>query len=391
MAASSANAPRRHGRGPAGLLALSILIFTGLAGCGSSDPSAPPSWIPPAAPINAEATYFNSAVHLQWELAPGWDGESFRIFGKRVTDPEYFLIAQVTSCLHGICSYRDMNVVPGISYQYLVAAVGPGGVESPASAVLTVDVLHPTPPPVPGDLEVVALDGALYLRWNAASREDDEFAFYRIYHKSEVDVLIGETDSEGFLDHHHLVENGSTYGYFVTAVDQWGHESAGSSVVTGTPRPDYHGELIYAFEDLPEESGFRFQDEEMVWPIVPGTDPDRHFRLEVDTEGWWIVPGPGVQVHSVPEQTTALRCGPAADYDCYDLGQAPAAGYVSSAIELIPEFSYVLRVPSANGGEWQYGVIRVTHAGFVQGGAIALFDWAFQLQPGNLNLAPKGP
>jgi len=388
MAASDAIGSQRKVEGVRELLALSVIVFTGLTGCESSDPAAPPSGPPPAAPSNVEATYFNRAVHLQWELAPGWDGESFRIFGKRSTDPDYFSIAQVTSCIQGVCSYRDLNVVPGVTYQYRVAAVGPGGAESPRSPVLSVDVLHPTPPPVPGDLETVALDGALYLRWNAASREDDEFAFYRVYHQSEVDVLIGETDSEGFLDY--LVENGSTYGYFVTAVDRWGHESAGSETATGTPRPDYHGELIHAFEDLPEESGFRFQDEEVVWPIVPGTDPDRHFRLEVDTEGWWIVPGPGVQIHSAPEQTTALRCGPAADYDCLDLVQAPASGYVSSAIELIPEFSYVFRVPSASGGEWQYGVIRVTHAGFVQGGAIALFDWAFQLQPGNLNLAPGG-
>jgi hypothetical protein len=28
-------------------------------------------------------------------------------------------------------------------------------------------------------------------------------------------------------------------------------------------------------------------------------------------------------------------------------------------------------------------VIRVTHVGSAQDGAIAIFDWAFQLQPGN--------
>jgi hypothetical protein len=32
----------------------------------------------------------------------------------------------------------------------------------------------------------------------------------------------------------------------------------------------------------------------------------------------------------------------------------------------------------------------VTHVGWAQDGAIAIFDWAFQLQPGNPSLSPIG-
>jgi hypothetical protein len=199
---------------------------------------------------------------------------------------------------------------------------------------------------------------------------------------------IGETDSEGFVDF--LAVNGVTYTYFVTAVDRHGHESGGSSVVAATPRPDYHGELLYAFEDRPDQSGFRFRTSEASSPIVPGTSPLRHFRLEVDGAGWWLVPGPDVQVHPESVWISALRCGPGADAGCVEMREAPLSGYLPSDRALVPEHAYFLRVP-AEGGLYRYGMIRVSHVGFVQEGAIVIFDWAFQLQPGLRSLAPVSP
>ncbi len=110
-------------------------------------------------------------------------------------------------------------------------------------------------------------------------------------------------------------------------------------------------------------------------------------RLEFDGASWWLRPGPGVQIADGGYFTTALRCGPGADPGCVDLREAPASGYLSAPLTLDPELSYVLRVP-AGGGQWRYGVLRVTHLGFAQDGAIAIFDWAYQLQPGNLSLTP---
>jgi hypothetical protein len=72
-----------------------------------------------------------------------------------------------------------------------------------------------------------------------------------------------------------------------------------------------------------------------------------------------------------------------------DFPVAPSTGYVSAPVGLAPERSYVLRVQEGN--SFRYGVVRVTHVGFADEGAFAVFDWAFQLQPGNLNLAPPAP
>ena len=343
----------------------------------------------PAAPRELAAWYYDRAVYVTWELGPGWNDDSFRVYGKRISDAEYFLIAEVTNCSGGLCSYTDVNLLPDITYEYYVAAVGPSGLETASDYAVEVYVPQPVPPPDPQGIEVVALDGANYIRWSANARNADDFSFYRVYLEESdgTSFLLGETDSEGFLDQ--LSENGITYTYFATSVDDQGHESQGSEGASGTPRPDYHGEWIYAYEDVAGQSGFVFSADEATLPIVHGDSPDRHFRLEVDEEGWWMVPGPGVEIFDGFWETTALKCGVGSDADCVALDQAPLTGYTTLDMPLFPQATYVLRVPGFGGGV-NYGAVRVTLEGFDQdGSAMMIFDWAFQLQPGNPNLAPR--
>jgi hypothetical protein len=356
-------------------------------GCEPTGRTTGPGAEPPP-PLNLDGYYYARAVHLSWDLHPQWDGQTFRVYGKRVTDEDFFMIAEVTSCSDGRCTYVDLNVAPGITYEFYVASVSSlTGREGASEYAVEVFVPQPVPPPVPGSLDAVPLDGAIFLKWDDRSRGASDFSFYRVYLEGEEgeSFLLGETDSEGFLDL--LVENGNSYGYFVTAVDDQGHESDGSPLAVGAPRPDFHGELVYAFEDRAELSGFRFQESEAFNPIVSGTDPNRHFRLEADETGWWLVPGPGVQLHREGYFTTQLRCGPAADDGCTDIRQAPASNYSGDAMSLVPEYAYVLRTPADDGG-WRYGVIRVSHVGWTQDGAIVIFDWAFQLQVNNRALLP---
>ncbi len=253
----------------------------------------------PAAPRNLEARYFEGAVHLTWELSPDWNGEFFRVYGKRSTDSGFFVIADVTNCAGGVCGYTDANVVAGESYDYTVTAVDPDtGVESGSTADISVFVPDPIPPPVPGSTYVVALDNANFVTWDAGARAAEDFSFYRVYIDDPASglFLLGETDSEGFLDL--LAENGVTSSYVVSSVDDQGHESDLSAAAEGTPRPDFHGELIYAYQDQPASSGFRFQASEQSDPLVSGDAGNRHFRLEADVAGWRLVPGPGTQIHA---------------------------------------------------------------------------------------------
>jgi len=354
-----------------------------LSGCRTDQVLSP--GIVPSPPERFDAVYYARAIHLSWELGEGWSGESFRVWGKRLSDPDYFLIADVTNCSSGLCAYTDSNVAFDVTYVYYVAALGPTGLETASDIALEVFVPQPIAPPLPGAPDAVPLDEALFLSWDDTSREAADFSFYRVYLENDdgTPTLLGETDSEGFLDT--LVENGITYSYFVTAVDDQGHESGGSVAAAGTPRPDYHGEILFSFDDQPSDAGFRFQETEASSPVLPGDDPSRHLRLEADGVGWWVVPGLGVEIASESYFTTALRCGVGADQGCIDVRSAPVSGYSSAPAALAPEFSYVARVPAGPSG-WRYGLIRITHLGFAQDGAIALFDWAFQLQVDNPSL-----
>lgn len=341
----------------------------------------------PAAPRDLQGYYYAGVVHLSWELAPAWNQEPFRVYGRRVTDADYFLIAEVSSCSAGVCAYEDRNILAGQTYEYYVSAVDPGsGVETPSAFSVEVFVPQPDPPSVPTGLYVVALDHANYVVWSTNARAASDFAFYRVYLESGDDeFLLGETDSEGFLDQ--LAQNGETYSYFVTAVDDQGHESGGSAAGSGTPRPDYTGEWLYDWFDQPELSGFRFQQDETTNPIVSGSAPERHFRLEVDDAGWWIVPGPQTEIHPDGFATTVLKCGPAADSGCTDVTQAPTSGYVAQDTPIAAQTSYVMRV-RGDDGQVHYGVIRVEMLGFDQDdNALMVFAWAYQLRPNNPSLA----
>jgi hypothetical protein len=342
----------------------------------------------PAAPRSLAARYYAGAVTVEWELGVGWDGETFRVYSRRVTDANYFLIADVTSCSNGHCSYVDWNVVSDQTYEYYVSAVGTtSGTETATAASVEVFVPAVTPPPVPNAPLVIALDGANYFVWGADARGVADFSHYRVYQDAGASsYLLGETDSEGFLDL--LAGNGTTYTYFATSVDDDGHESLGSASASGTPRPDYTAELMYDFFAEPTLSGFRFQVDETTLAVGDGSSPgDWDFRLETDASGWWLVPGVGTSV-SDRGFTTALKCGVGADATCSDVSVAPSAGYTTADVLLAVESSYVLRVTI--GAVTNYGVIRVTHLGFDQNAdPIMIFDWAYQLQAGNRNLVSQ--
>jgi hypothetical protein len=127
----------------------------------------------------------------------------------------------------------------------------------------------------------------------------------------------------------------------------------------------------------------------LTYPILDGDSPDRHFRIEVDAQGWWLVPGPGTQIYDGLFETTALKCGVDSDSDCVSLDQAPLNGYAALDMALYPQTTYALTV-LGDDGQTHYGAIRVTLLGTDQeGSAIMIFDWAYQLQAGNPNLAPR--
>ena len=340
----------------------------------------------PVAPEALDASYFAGAVTVYWELGRAWNGEPFRIYSRRISDFEFFLIAEVTNCLDGICSYEDWNIVANETYEYYVTAIDwDSGIETATDWTVQVTIPDPNPPAAPSGTFVITLDNANYLTWDSNARSSPDFSHYKVYQESGGSSLIlGETDSEGFLDL--LAINGTTYEYFVTSVDTDGHESMGGIPASGAPRPDFHDEWISAFSDDPDQSGFRFQLNDIANPIVDGTDTARHFRLESDGMQWWIVPGPEASIFPTGFPTTALKCGVGADAGCTDVSAAPSGAYVTTPVEVFDETSYVMAV-IANDGFQHFGVLRAESLGFNQlGHSIMIFSWAYQLLANNSEL-----
>lgn len=342
----------------------------------------------PDAPEDLRGWYYAGAVELAWRLGAQWDGEAFRVYARRSTEARSRFIAEVTSCAAGECAYRDMNVRPGATYLYHVAAVSAQGAET-ATREVEVRVPQPVAPPAPAHVDAVALDDAVFVRWDNRPATEDDFSLYAVYlDQPDGSVLLGETDSPGFVDF--LAENGTTYAYFVTSTDEDGHESDGSPAAAATPRPDYAGEIVHAHRDAAESSGFRFMTNDEDQAVTGGTDSARHFRVDARDGGLWIEPAPGVGAHSTPRATTALACGPGADADCVSWTEAPATGYEARPVRAEAGFTTMFRVPGDD-GEVRFGAVRVQSLGVDQEGrAFVVFDWAFQTQAGNRSLDRRG-
>lgn len=329
------------------------------------------------------------SVQVTWLPPVDWNDEVFRVYGKRASDSGFTLIGTVTSCTDLGCVYTDRNVQPGGSYEYYVSAYNESSNQETESDFRDVVAVPGTPRPLPPTtLDGVGLDNAAFLRWSANPANGNSASKYVVYLTSldgEATLYqAGQTDGTGFLDQR--AENGSRFGYRIATLDSLGHYSNLSAEVFVSPRPDFSGELIYAFADSAALSGFRFQSDEADNPILSGTSASAQWRLESDATGWRIVPLNGTQVTEWG-RTTALVCGPGSDAGCTAARTAPTAGYTTSSIYVDPEYSYVFRVTGSD-GQPHFAVLRVTMLGTDQNGRdLMIFDWAYQTMPNQPQLS----
>lgn len=97
-----------------------------------------------------------------------------------------------------------------------------------------------TPPNAPSGLDATSQDGAISLSWE--SPQADDVAGYNVYRSGSPGVsqsgspLESETSSTEYVDR--SAENGTTYYYVVTAVDEDENESDPSGEVGKTPFSD---------------------------------------------------------------------------------------------------------------------------------------------------------
>jgi hypothetical protein len=333
------------------------------------------------------------SVQVTWLPPAEWDNEVFRVYGKRASAGSFTLIATVTSCTDFGCVYTDRNVAHGVDYEYYVSAYDESsGQETESDFRDVVRVPANSRPSAPTAFDAVGLDNSVFLRWSENAANGANVSRYVVYlvgvDNQSSGYLVGQTDGTGFLDQR--AENGSRYRYRLATVDTLGHYSNLSSEVTGTPRPDFSGELVYAFADSASASGFRFQSDESANPIVAGNSTSAHWRLESDLTGWRIVPLNGTQVLEYG-RTSALVCGPGSDAGCTAARVAPTVGYGTAPIGVDAEYSYIFRVTGGD-GQPHFAVLRATMLGTDQNGKdLMIFDWAYQTVPNDpmLNISAR--
>jgi hypothetical protein len=255
------------------------------------------------------------------------------------------------------------------------------------------------PPDVPANLESTTLDGAVALFWddNSYIADPANFEAYGIYSTSydlDNDVcgntwaLEGTTVAPEFVVG--ALINGVPRCFAVTARSAEGAESARSTIISDTPRPDSRNQVLNVMQTQDAGSGFRFwedfngdqlaQDGELAL-VRAGSAADIDFAVEREVDGTVLLTpvraGTGVEFYDPDfpiEDLTSVTFAPCIP----DASPDGCASYSPLPIPALPGFGYVFET---DGGDTfvRYGAIRVTHVG----PTFVILDWAFQTDRGN--------
>jgi hypothetical protein len=342
----------------------------------------------------------SAPAHLTYELEPSgdpnrplgillvWDDvadpsvASYRIYSRGSSSGSFGLRGETSSN-----TFHD-NGVPHL--QYLVTAVDANGRESGSSNSITVDERLQLDRP--NWLSSISLNGAIHLEWDDSSfvTAPTRFKWYRIYSASyDLDaglcgtswLLEGTTTAPEFLVS--AMPNGGPRCFGVSAVSREGYESLWSPLRQDTPRPDARNALVFAYDEIRLQSGFRFWNDANadgrgqaaeLGQILDGNRTDIDFWVYRDPSDstLWLVPeftGTRIRLYSTSPLT-----------DLTSIDFAPVSGYTRDMIQAAPGYGYVFEI--VEGATVRYGALRVTHAGR----DYVIFDWSFQTDPGNPEL-----
>lgn len=226
-----------------------------------------------------------------------------------------------------------------------------------------------TPPSKPKGFYSITADKAIHLFWE----ENDEFDFkeYWIYRRIDKGEdyyhRIAVTGKAEYVDQN--VENGITYWYAISAVDRNGNESELSRDIHDTPRPDGSAGMYDRFYE-PSLSGFDFSGRE----VVPWDASQTDIYLEYDTnlETFFLC---------VADTLTDIQDFGYTD-TLDDIDWSPLEGWSKIGwVEVILGHSYIVWTWNDH-----YAKLRVNK---IVGDTKILFDWAYQIDPGNQELISR--
>jgi len=204
---------------------------------GESSPSWSVDAVPasvPEAPAALSLVAGVGGINITWTPSSSDGGSPILgyILMRKVGGEEFVEISQLGP---GLTYFADSDVLPGTEYSYLVKARNRMGESRDSEKVTEIAVGLPG---CPVDVTIVTGDGYNVLHWscplNTGGCDLVGFRLYRIDRDSTEAIMAQELlPSEDNYNDSGL-ENGMEYGYYLTAVNQYG-ESGSSELVAGVP------------------------------------------------------------------------------------------------------------------------------------------------------------
>lgn len=232
-------------------------------------------------------------------------------------------------------------------------------------------------PPAPTGLTSITGDELITLLWYPV--DVDDIDVYEIWYAPgnadpedpddyiRLDVISAYYTSWDDYD----VQNGVTYYYAVTAVDEGGKRSYFSDYVMDTPRDEGLNVRIYDYHIDQGSSGYDlyYQD------ILAYDDSNCDFYLEYDSfYGEFFI-------NITYDDYYIQDFGYADGFD--DIGYAPSTGWSAfSSVEAVEGHIYMLKLRHFD--EWHYAKIWITDLNYSSRSMV--FSWAYQIDPGNREL-----
>ncbi|HXI72845.1 MAG TPA: hypothetical protein VNN22_21110 [Verrucomicrobiae bacterium] len=183
------------------------------------------NYAPPAAPTGVTATAGNARASLNWNSVSG--ATAYNVLRATTSGGPYYVpVATVTGT-----SYTNTGMVNGMTYFYVVTAVGSGGPSAYSSGVSATPV---GPPPTPAGLSAGTDSPTMVtLSWNA-SFGATSYNLKRATTSGGPYATVASPAGTSYSDL--TVTGGTTYYYVVSAVNPNG-ESTNTSQVSVTPLP----------------------------------------------------------------------------------------------------------------------------------------------------------
>lgn len=254
-------------------------------------------------------------------------------------------------------------------------------IESGDGDVVIID--DDTTPATPRGVYSITGDMDVLIGWYP--NQESDLAGYVIYSMVEgsrdyIEIAeINDSDATSYLDED--VQNGTTYYYAVSAFDLDGNESAQSPAIADTPRPAGKNVTLEDYILEPDLSGFDLSRPDKGVQPFDARNVDIYFGFGmVDNE--FDAPF----IYTANDDIGIQDLGYTDHMD--DVDVSPEQGFTFAFAEAIPGHTYAFLTLDGNYAKIRATEIEVDWAGDVILRAWVTFDWAYQLQPGNPELAP---